>query len=135
MTPDEQVENTEVHREDFSGIFEGTVSVRSGLVQIVFDGPDNYRCRIAFPKQEPGMITLCQQFGEESAALSLVLEEGVRHISINRAGDEQLEITSFAQRVRNTVQKNGRLFLSYATELHGFRVENAVMSIELHKLQ
>ena len=132
--PAEQGQKVEVQKEDYSGIFEGSVSVQNGIVHVRYEGPDGMRCAVSFAKTDPDIITLNQKYGEDTDTLTLVIEEGRRHISINRTHGEQLEITSLGFRVRNSIQKNGKLLLSYATELHGFRVEKTHLCLEMHKI-
>ena len=124
---------SEMDRENFTGLFEGNVSVHEGIVTIRYEGPDEMLCSFSFSKEEPEILTFTQRFGKENPDMILVLEEGKRHICLNNTGSETLEITTFCHRLHNTVQKNGKLLLSYATELHGFRVEKTLLTLELHK--
>ena len=134
-TPDENGESASTQKENITGLYEGSVSVQNGIVFLRYEGPDGFGCTVSFSKADPGIITLCQRFGEEADTMTLVLEEGRRHICINKTSETQLEITACGHHIRNNIRKNGKLLLVYTTELHGFCVEKTTMALSIHKIE
>ncbi len=132
---DPEEERTAIEKQNTQGIYEADVSVKCGMVNIEYAEPSLGKCRISFPKDDPGIVTLHQEFPGSHDSLTLVVEEGQRHISINRNDGDSLEITTDCRSLQNTILKNGKMRLAYNSELHGFRVEKVAMKIDLKKIK
>jgi len=132
-SPGEDGKPRATEKEDVSGYYEGKVTVRRGLVTLSFSEPDGSLCSVTFPKDEPTIVTLSQRFGIVSDSMTMVLEEGRRHISLNRVLFDNVEVTTVCHKLSNNLLSTGKLRLSYSIEIHGFRMEKVSMSLEMHK--
>jgi len=132
-TPDENGNTNATEKEDVSGYYEGKVNVRRGIVTVSFNEPDGSLCAVSFPKDEPSIVTISQRFGPVTDSMTMVLEEGRRHISLNRVLFDNIEVTTICHKLSNNLLTTGKLRLSYTIEIHGFRMEKVSLSLEMHK--
>lgn len=135
ITPGDEGE-PETGKENTTGIYEGSVSVRGGCVNVTYSKQDNAICTISFPKADPEIVTVSQKSPtSDEQKIDLVLEKNARHICINGNRNNRLEITTDCRRLDNNIQKNGKMRIDYSVELHGFTVEKTSVFMELRKVE
>jgi len=119
-------------RNRFTDVGEGTVSTRSGIVTISRKLITGAFFELSFAKNDPGIITI-RRGGEGSSPVLFVIEENRRHVCLNTSPGGPIEIITTCRKLDNGIMRTGRLAVDYAVELHGFRVEKTVLTLEISK--
>ena len=111
----------------------GTLKSRkNGRVELSYRSDSGREIIISFLKNDPSLIALTRGETIFENAVTIYLEEGVRHnsVSFDMRG-EKSEITVLAQRVDNRLLKSGKLKLEYSVYICGVCAEINEINISI----
>ena len=87
---------------------------------------------ISFSKSEPSLIAVTRGETLFENAMTVYLEEGVRHRSVSYdIRGERIEVTVVAGKVDNRLLKSGKLNLEYSVYVCGVCAESTEMNISI----
>lgn len=117
---------------EYETVCDGTLTVEGSKVTLGYSPTDQILVELSFTLEEPTLITL-QRVSENMPPLTLVLEEGVRHVCLCKNRTAAIEMMTRAQRIDNTFLRDGRVEMDYTVEVNGIRAEKTRMMISLVK--
>ncbi len=123
-------------RRRYSETGDGRVTVKNGIVDIRSAGFPDSGVAISFSKTDPGIVTLQRGRSDLSGIpVLMVLEEGKRHICLNKTPLGNLEVITNCRALSNRITGRGSLSAEYSVEIHGFRLEKTLINVEINKIQ
>ena len=111
---------------------DGSLSVEGERVCLSYEPTDQISVEMSFTVDEPKLITFRRR-SETMPPMTLVLEEGVRHVCLCKSKSTAIEMMARAKRIDNSFLKDGRVEIDYTVEVNGLRAEKTKMRINLIK--
>jgi uncharacterized beta-barrel protein YwiB (DUF1934 family) len=116
----------------YETVCDGTLVVEETRVCLSYEPTDQISVEMCFEVNEPKLITLRRR-SDSMPPMTLVLEEGVRHVCLCKSKSTSIEMMARAKRIDNSFLKDGRVELDYTVEVNGLRAEKTKMRINLIK--
>lgn len=126
------IEKTSLATTEYETVCDGTLAVEETRVCLSYGPTDQICVEVSFTVDEPKLITL-RRSSETMPPMTLVLEEGVRHVCLCKNKNTTIEMMARAKRIENSFLKDGRVTLEYTVEVNGLRAEKTKMTISLMK--
>ena len=113
-------------------ISDGVLCAGKGDVILSYNLDDDVNVDISFNRDEPKLITVTRT-SPRGNALTLVFEEGVRHVCVCKNAIGAIEMVTRANRIDNRLMQRGRFDIDYFVEIQGVRAEKTQLKLTVLK--
>lgn len=126
------IEKASLSPTEYETICDGTLTIEGERVRLSYEPTDQISVEMSFTVDEPKLITLGRR-SDVMPPMTLVLEEGVRHVCLCKNKSTAIEMMTRAQSINNMFLRDGSIEMDYTVEVNGIRAEKTKMKISLIK--
>ncbi len=126
------IEKASLAPTEYETVCDGTLTIEGERVSLSYEPTDQISVELSFTVDEPKLITLVRR-SDAMQPMTLVLEEGVRHVCLCKNKSTAIEMMTRAGRIDNAFLRDGRIEIDYTVEVNGIRAEKTKMTISLIK--